>query len=100
MSSLQEEYNNFSLYFDSNRKKLKLKDQNGYVYNIPFEERSIGNTNNSEVTSDTLKRQLKDIALIVQKIQQTGKIGPRGPEGKRGPQGLQGNKGNEGIPGP
>ena len=100
MSSLQEEYNNFSLYFDSDRKKLKLKDKKGYVYNIQFEERSVENTNNSEVTGETLKRQLKDIALIVQKIQKTGKIGPRGPEGKRGQQGIQGVKGEEGNPGP
>lgn len=100
MSGLKEDLNNFSLIFDSNRKKLKLKDQNGYIYNIKFEERDIGNSNSQEITSDVLKRQLKEIVLIVQKIQKTGKIGPRGPEGKRGPIGPQGEQGLEGIPGP
>ena len=99
MSVSVEENSNFVLYFDSNKKKLRLKDENGYTYIIPFEERVINSNSNDVDMSANIKRQLKDIALIVQKIQSTGKIGPRGPEGKRGPMGPIGEKGEDGPPG-
>ena len=100
MSNTEEEIrNNFTLIFDSDKKKLKLKDQKGYSYNIAFEDKS-NSKSNEDASSINLKRQLKDIGAIVSKIQSTGKIGPVGPEGKRGPLGPKGDKGEEGIPGP
>ena len=89
---------NFTLTFDSDRKRLKLRDKNGYTYVIPFEEKQLASS--STDNNINLKRQLKDIALIVSKIQSTGKIGPRGPDGKRGSKGIQGPQGPEGSPGP
>ena len=88
---------NFELIFDKNKKKLKLKDENGYIYNILFEEKQINNSGPSK--DPNIKRQLKDIALIVSKIQSTGKIGPKGPAGKRGAKGPRGQQGIEGAPG-
>lgn len=92
--------NNFILLFDSDRKKLKLKDENGYSYIIPFEEKQLNNNSQDTDININVKRQLKDIALIVQKIQSTGKIGPQGMEGKRGIKGNKGDIGLEGPPGP
>ena len=89
---------NFTLTFNSNKKKLQLKDDKGYIYDIPFEEKTFDkDIKNNDIK---LNKQLKDIALIVQKIQSTGKIGPRGLDGKRGTKGDKGERGIAGPPGP
>ena len=55
MSNTEEEIrNNFTLIFDSDRKKLKLKDQKGYSYNIAFEDKS--NKSNDDISSINLKK--------------------------------------------
>ena len=91
---------NFLLSFDSDRKKLKLNDENGYSYIIPFEEKSLNNDCQETNINANFKKQIKDIALIVQQIQSTGKLGPKGCDGRRGLKGDTGLRGIEGPPGP
>ena len=94
-----EENKNYTLLFDTFRKKLMLKDENGYTYVISFNEKQLNDLDQNNITTN-IKKQLKDISYIVQKIQSTGKIGPRGMDGKRGPKGDKGDIGREGAPGP
>lgn len=98
-SLLLVENNNIKIKFDTINKTLIFCDNNGYSYNLSFDEKNILDSATGIHANKKINNQIKQIQQILDNIQNTGKIGPMGPKGSIGPTGDKGGKGDKGDPG-